>query len=216
MNCGVVPTKYGYSLVCLPPYDNNWVVHTPVEIPKDLDLIMQSEILRKLAIYCHQLFGWQGQLKNFLPWAIWGGLVLWLRLSSYASMGGWKTIALYGWVMFLFFGDGLFHFMQWLHQIPNLIRVRQIKRMDDIKITYRITHRPEGLAEPGVFSEREYIQTISDLYPETKPYYDEMLRKEPPIIFSLWPIGLLGYVRYLTQGPRIPRPALVVELGSIE
>lgn len=214
MNIGIVPTKYGYNAVAVGKYNGRWNVYTPIHIDAELEIIFKQEILRKLAIWTHLLSQWRGQGKIALIWATWGGLALYLRLSNYASMGGWKTIALYGWIMFLFFGDGVWALGRFLYQLPNLFRAWQVGRIKDIEIQYGTLHVPNGLA--GNLSEMEYIQEMMKLAPSLKPYYDEMLRKEPPLAFSLWPLGLLGYVRYLTQGPRIPRPALVVELGKID
>jgi hypothetical protein len=214
MKIGIVPTKYGYNAVAIGKYDSNWGIYTPVPIDSELELIMKSEILRKLAIWTYMLSGWRGQWKLVIPWALWGGLALYLRMSNYASMGGWKVIALYGWIMFLFFGDGVFALGRWINQIPNLFRAWQIGRIKDIEIEYHELDCANIWGPPkSDLSEIEFIKEAGNLWPETRPYYAEMLRKEPPLAFSLWPLGLLGYVRYLTVGPRIPRPALVVELG---
>ena len=216
MKVGIIPTKYGYNAVALPPYNGKWEIYTPIPIDAELELIFKSEILRKLATYVHMLSQWRGQTFVVLPWALWGGIALYMRLSNYASVGGWKTIALYGWIMFLFFGDGVWALGRWINQLPNLFRAWQVGRMKKIEITY---HNKDWKIWYGVqqakMSEHEFIKAMKQLYPEFIPYYDEMLRKEPPLAFSLWPLGLLGYVRYLTMGPRIPLPSLVVELGKI-
>jgi hypothetical protein len=217
MKVGVVPTKYGYTAVALPPYTGDWELYTPFDLPEEVLIQLRGQILHKLAIHSHRLVPWTGQAKVALPWAIMGGLALYLRMSNYMSLGGIKTIALYGWIMFLFFGDGIWALMRFIYQLENLFLKWQIKNR-----VARGEWVAKGCEWAGVAdwdyqkSEREFIDEFISIAPETKPYYNEILRIEPPLVFSVVPLGILGYIKYLTRGPRLPRPALIFELGRLE
>ena len=217
MKVGIVPTKYGYSAVALPPYRGDWELRSPVKLTDEQKIILRGQILHQLAIYAHQMTPWTGLLLTAFLWMIFGGIALYLRLSNYVDIGGWKMIALYGWIMFLFFGDGLWAFSRTVHQARNLFHAWFIRNKLakgkwvekdcpwDIRLTWS---RVE-------MTERECIDWYVDREVTFRAYYKEMLRTEPPLAFSAWPLGLLGTIRYLFQGIRFYRPAIVVEMGRL-
>jgi len=55
---------------------------------------------------------------------------------------------------------------------------------------------------------------VREAYPKTEPYYKEMLRKEPPQVHRMFPLGLSGWIKRLFLGPKIPLPSLCFELGT--
>ena len=217
MKVGIVPTKYGYSAVALPPYRGDWELRSPVKLTDEQRIILRGQILHQLAIYAHQLTPWTGLLFTAFLWMIFGGIALYLRLSNYVDIGGWKMIALYGWIMFLFFGDGLWAFSRTVHQLRNLFHAWFI-RNQVARGRWKEENADWGPAmklDPDT-PERVFVEKHMDFYKPAKPYYQEMLRTELPLAFSIWPLGLLGMVRYLFQGIRFYRPAVVVEMGRLE
>lgn len=216
MKVGIVPTKYGYSAVALPPYTGRWDLETPVLLTEGQLVKLRGQILHKLAIYCHSLTPWTGLLFTAFLWMVFGGIALYMRLSNYMNIGGIKMIALYGWIMFLFFGDGLWAFGRTVHQIRNLWHARKIRNTLAKGEWYANPVTWGGRIDASEVSERDYIEHTKFGVPATEPYYKEMMRTEPPLAFSWIPLGLLGIVRFLLLGPRIPRPAVVVEMGRLE
>lgn len=212
---GVVPTLHGYSAVVLPPYHGDWELSSPKPLAPDLLIQLRGQILSALSQFSFKMAPWTNILSVSLFWALWGGTALYLRLARYSEMG-WKFVILYGWIMFLFFGDGLFSLGRFINQIPNLRRAKSIRDKAADSEWVETTDTPQRIFPLQTETEQEYIERMVDAYPELKPYYDEMLIKEPPLVFSLWPLGLLGIVRYLFIGPRIPRPHIVIELGDLQ
>ncbi|MCK4816789.1 hypothetical protein KA005_13545 [bacterium] len=214
MRIGIVPTLYGYSAVVLPPYKGNWELLSPVNLSSELKIQLRGQILAALAAFSHSMTPWTNMLKVALPWAIWGGTALYMRLVRYMEMD-LKFVILYGWIMFLFFGDGLFALGRFIYQSPNLYRAWNIRRNIASEnwaiVENEIPKRPTPLENE---TEREYIDRVADKYPETQPFYKEMVTKEQPLAFRYWPLGLRELVVYLFVGPRIPPPHVVLELGE--
>ncbi len=215
MKIGIVPTLYGYSAVVLPPYKGDWELLSPTNLSSELKIQLRGQILAALAAFSHTMTPWTNTLKVALPWAIWGGTALFMRLARYMEMG-LKFVVLYGWIMIFFFGNGLFALGRFLYQLPNLFRARQIRHnvalgdwtISDVKMPDRMLLLLDDMTE------KEYIEMVMSLYPQTKPFYEEMLTKEPPLAFRFWPLGLRELVVYLFVGPRIPPPHVVIELGD--
>jgi len=215
MRIGIVPTLYGYSAVVLPPYKGNWELLSPTNLSSELKIQLRGQILAALAAFSHNMTPWTNMLKVAIPWAIWGGAALYMRLVRYMEMD-LKFVILYGWIMFLFFGDGLFALGRFLYQIPNLLRARSIRKHIAsgkwTTVESEMPQRPMLLLDD--MTEKEYIEMVMNLYPQTEPFYEEMLTKEPPLAFRYWPLGLRELVVYLFVGPRIPPPHVVIELGD--
>jgi hypothetical protein len=72
MRVGVVPTKAGYSAVCLPPYGNDWHITTPIMLSTDQLAQLRGQILHRLAEYCQLISQWRATLWVAIPWAAWG------------------------------------------------------------------------------------------------------------------------------------------------
>lgn len=225
MKIGVIPTKYGYSAIALPPYDGNWELSTPVKLPYDVLVQLRGQILHKLALYCQSLSVWQ-VWKIVLPWAAWGGLAMYFRWARLLD-SGIKFLLLYGWVMLFFFADGIRLLAQLLCHTRGLIDAYRIREgaATGQWVSTREGFRGDNLM-PSIedtayhvnpeASERGFIQTCQALYPVAKPYYDEMLREEPPFLFSAYPLGFFGYLHRMFVGPRYPRPGLIFELGDLQ
>ena len=216
MKVGIVPTMYGYSAVVLPPYKGDWELLSPVHLTREMKIQLRGQILAALSSFSFSMLPWTNMLVVSLFWALWGGTSLYLRLSRYAEIDI-KMVILYGWIMFLFFGDGLFALGRFISQIPNLRRAKNIRDkatqgawlVSDVAM-------PERLASLQNETEKEYIARTSSFFPNTQAFYDEMLVKEPPLAFRMWPLGLLAIIRFLFIGIRIPRPHIIVELGTLE
>jgi hypothetical protein len=214
MKIGIVPTLYGYSAVAV-PHKKGWELHTAVRLNPDLKIQLRGQVLAALAEFAHMLVPWTDTFLVSLFWALWGGVALYLRLARYGEHDP-KFIILYGWIMFLFFGDGLFALGRYLYQIPNLRRANKIRKTAGTAIWHECsssmpTRQPPLEGEDEV----DYIERMAEMYPEARPFYDEMLTVEDPIVFRFWPLGLLGVIRYLFAGPKIPRPHVVIELGDV-
>lgn len=215
MKIGIVPTKYGYSAVALPPYDGDWSLASPVELSDDMQTQLRGQILHELSKYCQMLAPWIGQVLVAIPWALWGAVILYMRLSTYMEYNP-STVLLYGWIMFLFFGDGLWALGRALYQFAHLKQVTKITNWS-AKGQWRpnVDLIPERM-DAGDMSEREYIDFMATRHPQLIPYYKEIMRREPPLVFTWWPRGLLGFIRMLFIGPRIPKPTLIFELGDLK
>ena len=216
MKVGIVPTLYGYSAVVLPPYKGGWELLSPLSLANELKIQLRGQILAALSSFSFSMLPWTNILVVSLFWALWGGTSLYLRLSRYAEIDI-KMVILYGWIMFLFFGDGLFALGRYINQIPNLRRAKNI-RDKSARGAWLISDvaMPKRFAPLKGETEKEYIARASDLFPNTRPFYEEMLVKEPPLAFRMWPLGLLAIIRFLFIGIRIPRPHVIVELGTLE
>jgi len=214
MKIGIVPTLYGYSAVVLPPYKGNWELLSPVNLSSELKIQLRGQILAALAAFSHTMTPWTNMLRVALPWAIWGGTALYMRLVRYMEMD-LKFVILYGWIMFLFFGDGLFALGRFFYQLPNLLRARSIrKHVASGEWSVGEGRMPTRPISRENDTEREYMDRVAKVYPQTRPYYEEMLTKEQPLAFRYWPLGLRELVVYLFVGPRIPPPHVVIELGE--
>ena len=216
MRIGVVPTLYGYSAVVLPPYKGGWELLSPLSLAPDLKVQLRGQILAALSSFSFSMLPWTKMLGVSLFWALWGGTALFLRLSRYAAID-LKMVVLYGWIMFLFFGDGLFALGRFITQIPNLRRAKDIQdkvaKESWLISEIKMPERPQALENE---TELAYINRVSELHPITQPFYEEMLIKEPPMAFRMWPLGLLAIIRFLFIGIRIPRPHIIVELGDFK
>lgn len=216
MKIGVVPTKYGYSAVALPPYDGDWRVSSSVKIPHDLFIQLRGQILNRLAEYCHDLSGWTGQLPVAIPWAIMG--ILAIALCSLWKLG-FKYIGLYMWVRFFFFFDGVWLLTKYITHWRGLRDAKQIReKIVRGQWVFVNTDMPKQFIDHAdlTITEREYISEMMHRYPQTMPYYKEMLRVEEPWLFSAAPLGATGLIRFLLCGVRVPRPTLVFELGELK
>ena len=213
MKVGIVPVLWGYSAVVLPPHSGDWELSTPTPLAPDLLIQLRGQILAALSQFSFMMAPWTNILQVNIFWALWGGLALYLRLSRYSEMG-WTFVILYGWIMFLFFGDGLFALGRYLNQLRNLKRAKDIRNIETFEWVENVC-MPKRLKPLENETEKAYIERMASLYPELQPYYDEMLIKEPPLAFRFWPLGLGALIVYLFAGPRIPRPHVIVELGDL-
>jgi len=101
--------------------------------------------------------------------------------------------------------------------LKSLLRAKKIrKNLAKGEWVYKRKVGPSVLPKRATmtWSEREYIERLRELFPETEPYYKEMLRKEPPQVHRIWPLGLSGWIKRLFLGPKIPLPSLCFELGT--
>lgn len=221
MKIGCVPTKYGYSAVALPGnYNGDWELDTPLQLPIDMLVQLRGQILHKLALYCHSIKPY-ACLKMVIFWGAWSALAFGLGIFRLWTIAP-KYLVLYGWIRIFFFGDGLFMLARSLCHLKALVDVRRIREGaalgEWISTDVEMPLRTEGAAnyQDRPRSEENYIKTMSAFYPVTAPYYDEMLREEPPWVFSAWPLGVIGWLRRMFVGPRTPRPVLVFELGELQ
>lgn len=213
MRIAVIPTKFGHTAVALGPYWGEWELYSPVDLPEDLKIQLRAQILHRLAQYCHEFSPWVGQIWTAVPWAIWG--ILAVVLSSLFQLGI-KYIALYGWIRLLFFFDGVWILSQVLTHGLGSIRAQRIrKEATRGEWKYIQASWPAHISTIG-FSEREYLANTALQFPQAKPFIDEMLRTEPPWIFSAAPLGVVGYIKYLLMGIRVAKPILIFELGMLE
>jgi len=218
MRIAVLPTKYGYSAVALPPYGGDWELFSPMKLPHDLMIQLRGQILYRLAQYCSDLSVWTGQLPLAILWAGWG---IWaLAISSLWSYGTRYWI-LYGWIRFLFFGGGIWLLGKTLAHMRGLLRTRRIRETIVqgqwvITVDGAIQKEEVDNTMTEVCTEREYIQYVLANFPQLKPYYDEMLRVEEPWLFSAAPMGVGGLIKYLLTGVRVPMPALIFDLGELK
>lgn len=212
MRVGIVPTKHGYNAVVLPPFDSDWRLESPVVIPRDARTQLRGQILHALANYKQTVQ--LPPLPIILAWAAWGTAALYLRLAYYWENAP-RFVFLYGWIMFFFFGDGLFMLTRWLF---NLRHTRHTRKIGKIKVDTpwqheaRDWHDIRGTAQLG---ERAFIDTMIARYPDAAPFYREMLREEPALFLSMIPLGLVGMIKWLFLGPKFYRPALVFDLGKL-
>jgi len=215
MKIGIVPTKYGYSAVALPPYDGDWELSTPIELPHDVKVQLHGQILHKLAIYCQEFKPWMAW-KAVIPWAVWGGLAMYLRWSRLWKASP-KFLLLYGWVMLFFFADGLRLLIQHLYHYKGLIDAYRIREGAALgKWVSTDVEMPRRIETDSTLNEQEYIEVVRKLCPQTEPYYAEMLREEEPFLFSVHPLGFIGFLRRMFLGPKIPRPGLICDLGTLD
>lgn len=213
MKIGIVPTKHGYNAVVLPPYKGDWELYAPENFfSPGLFAQLRSQILQKLAEYAHEHRHWQKRLFVSLPWAAWS--IASLALTSLWTMG-LKYSVLYGWIRFFFFGDGIWALTQTLYQLPGLLRSKQIKD-HAAKGKWKVVGKMPTRKILDSLSEREYIQRMSEIYPETKEFYAEMLRVDPPFVQAVFPLGISGLVKRLFLGPTIPKPSVIIDLGRME
>jgi hypothetical protein len=155
---------------------------------------------------------WTSKIPVMIPWGIWGTAALALRLGRYFEYG-LETVVLYGWIMFFFFGDGLFALIQTLTHLPAILRSRKIQKnaAKGKWVWSFLTSYADSLPDS---SEREFIAHAMKQEPGLSEFYEEMLRKEPPFIHRLLPLGFTGWIKRLFLGPVIPMPSLVFELGT--
>ena len=215
MKIAVIPTQSGnYNAVALPPYGGNWELSTPVELSNDLLIQLKAQILQKLALYCYKFSGWKGQLPVLLPWALWGLTAL--ALCSLWTLG-LKYIILYMWIRLFFFFDGVWSLSRLLFHLKGIIKAKKIRgNAASSQLVVSIDDKMPRSDGINQLSEREYIKNIMETYPQTKPYYEEMLRTEEPWVFSIFPLGLTGLLRRMFIGPKIPLPTLIFDLGKLE
>lgn len=218
MRIGVVPTKYGYSAVCLGPFDDGkWELSSPKFVSEEHLLQLRSQIAHRLAEWCQQLSLWRFTLPVAIPWAAWGLVVLamyYTTLFNYAP----KFIVLYGWIRLFFFGDGIRILTQTLYHLPGVLKAQKVaKRLLtgnwEFSEGYTCPTRLPVLQDE---TETEYILRRRRNYPDTAPFYDVMLEKRPPAIFDWFPLGVVGWLRNFFLGPHYRFPVMVFELGLLE
>jgi hypothetical protein len=214
MKIGIVGTQSGYSAVCLSPYKGDFELLTPVPLSEDMLLQLRAQILQRLAEYCSKFTIWEGQLLIAIPWAIWS--ILCLAVCSLWKLG-MQFVLLYMWIRFLFFADGIWALSKILVHFKGLRDTQQIKESAaKAKWIFSPTKMPSRAEIVVGETEREYIQRAIEEYPQTAPFYEEMLRKQPPEIFDRYPLGPLGILKMFLTVPRIRRPILIFDLGRLQ
>ena len=149
-----------------------------------------------------------------LPWMLWSVAAL---ATTSLWDAGLKYAILYGWIRFFFFADGIWVFMQALRQIKHLRQVEKIRNIVKSFGLNKITEiEQQNIHLTENYTEKDYIEAAKKAYPELEDYYNEMLRKEKPMIFRYIPLGLSGLVMRLFIGPKMEQPRLVFDLGKLE
>lgn len=214
MRVGIVPTKYGYTAVGLPPYDENMNIESVKYMSREMKIQLRGQILQELARYCHDFRSFQNRLGLTFLWALWSFAAL---ATTSLWEAGLKYAVLYGWIRFFFFADGIWLLGQTLRQLRHLRQIKKIANtMHSFGMNEEDLRAPKLLALPEEVTEREFIQAAMEVYPEFEDYYNEMLRVEEPMVFRYWPLGLSGLAKRLFLGPKMVGPRLVFDLGKLE
>lgn len=214
MRVAVLPVKFGYTAVALPPFDGTWKIAAPKLLPKDLLIQLRGQIAHRLAGYCWELAPWTGISLIAFLWALWGGLAL--GLSSLWDYG-FRTAVLYGWVRVFFFGSGIMLLCRCIYhwrglRLARLIRNHLLDGEWELDNDLRI---PTASTQPITLSEKEFVEYMMSGWPHLAPWYEQLLKIEKPLVFRYRPLGAAGYLQRLFLGPHIPVPPLVFEVGSL-
>lgn len=218
MKVGVVPTKYGYSAVCLGPFDDGkWEIASAKRISEEHLLQLRSQIAHKLAEWCRLFTPWRYALPIAIPWATWGAIVLGMYYVTMFNYGP-KYIVLYGWIRLFFFGDGIRVLTQTLYHLPGVLKSRRVAKQlltgtwEPLK---GLTLLPRLSSTSGE-TETEYIWCGMKYCPDAIPFYEAMLEERPPAIFDWHPLGMVGWLRVFFLGPKFRFPVMVFEMGLLE
>lgn len=217
MRVVVIPTKFGYSAVALPPLDGKWIIASPRTLPPDLLVQLRAQISHKLAQYCWELSPWTNIWSIALLWAAWGGLAL--GLSSLWNYG-LRTALLYGWIRLLFFGNGVWLLSQTVSHWRGLKRARLIRNhlLDgdwELDAGLYIPKDTDEMLAGTSPTERQFIEFMITQFPHLALWYEQLLKVEKPLVFRYWPLGFTGFLRQMLIGPIIPVPPLCFEMGLL-
>ena len=217
MRVGIVPTKYGYSAVCLPPFDDGkWELSSPKHVGDEHLLQLRSQIAHRIAEWCQQLSPWRYTLPVAIPWAAWGAVVLAMYYTTIYNIAP-KYVLLYGWIRLFFFGDGIRVLTQTLYHLPGVLRARRVAKQlltGEWEVIEGLALPSHTVIIPGE-TEEGYLQWHIPRYPDAALFYEAMLEKRPPAIFDWWPLGVVGWLKRFFLGPKFRFPPMIFEVGLL-
>jgi hypothetical protein len=216
MKVGLVPNACnGYSAVLLDDGDYGEIdfdCHLKHGLEPGLQAQVVGELRHCLLSFCWRLRAWYGQWATILAWAAVSAVVLGTqKLWSYGA----KTAVMYGWIYWLFFGDGLMALSQLLCHAGALRRAKAIRKglSKATEVRYSVFFDRPPAREAGE-SEAEFTTARAAGDEWWAPYYAEMSAKRPRSLAGFLPNRLTLLLQILFVGPLVPRPRFAMEIGT--
>jgi len=214
---GIVPTAKGYAAVGLPKTlgkTDNLIIRAPFRVSEDLKTRILGRLHREVAEYLWEVGKWEGIGLAVFLWAIAEAMVLYVCIGTLVGYG-MKFAILYGWVRFWFLSSGLLLFFPYLAKVLHRRRAKKIREYHEggryvgswIECQWP---KAENLGGPD---EEEYIAEMMATYPKLRPYYEQILRVDPPEAMDLYPFTILGRIRNWIFGPPLRLPRMVYYVG---